>query len=258
MRTRGCAEGQTKVNPTIKDYEPIQIVSPVHNEGEHIAATLREFYRVVRDEGDCPIHLIICEDGSSDNSMSVLQQLSTELPMTIISGRARKGYSRAVIDGLRSTTSGWVAFIDSDGQCDPADLLRLASLRSETLDVIVGWRNPRYDSWVRRLMSFSFGIVFRLLFGATVRDPSCPYLLISRPGLEKVLRGNVGLLKEGFWWEFSARAVAAKLRIAQNPVRHRRRAGGKTQIYRLRKVPRIAVENLVGLYRLRRELRNGG
>jgi dolichol-phosphate mannosyltransferase len=257
MHAQSFVEGRTKVNPTVKDREPIQIVSPVYNEGEHVAATLREFHRVVTDEGGCPIHLIICEDGSSDNSVSVLQQLSAELPITIISSRARKGYSRAVIDGLRSTTSGWVAFIDSDGQCDPADLLRLASLRSEALDVIVGWRNPRRDPWIRRLMSFSFGVVFRLFFGATVRDPSCPYLLISRPGLERVLRGNVGLLKEGFWWEFSARAVAAKLRIAQNPVHHRRRAGGKTQIYRVHKVPRIAVENLVGLYRLRRELRNG-
>jgi hypothetical protein len=34
-----------------------------------------------------------------------------------------------VIDGFLATTSDWVGFIDSDGQCDPADMLRLAALR---------------------------------------------------------------------------------------------------------------------------------
>ena len=93
-----------------------------------------------------------------------------------------------------------------------------------------------------------------MFFGVTAKDPSCPYLLISRAGLEKILGGNVGILKQGFWWEFLARAVAARLRIVETPVRHRPRAAGETQVYRPTKVPRIAAEHLIGLVHLRREL----
>jgi glycosyltransferase involved in cell wall biosynthesis len=231
----------------------IDVVLPAHNEGASIAATLREFHRVVMLEGGQLIRFVVCEDGSSDNTVAVLQKLASELPLKLISDPVRKGYSRAVIDGFRGTTSEWVAFIDSDGQCDPADLLALAALK-EGHDLVMGWRNPRSDPWLRKAMSGAFKAVYRLFFRVPVRDPSCPYLLINRAGLGKILSGNVGILKQGFWWEFVARAVAVNLRIAEAPVRHRPRASGMTQVYRPGKVPRIAAEHLLGLYRLRKEL----
>jgi glycosyltransferase involved in cell wall biosynthesis len=231
----------------------IDVVLPVHNEGASVAATLREFHRVVMQEGGQPIRFVVCEDGSSDDTLRVLQNLATELPLKLISDPVRKGYSRAVIDGFRGTTSDWVGFIDSDGQCDPGDFAQLAALRNGA-DLVMGWRNPRSDPWIRKAMSSAFNVVYRLFFRVLVRDPSCPYLLVNRAGLEKVLSGNVGILKEGFWWEFVARAAGANLRIVETPVCHRARATGVTQVYRLAKVPRIAAEHLFGLYRLRREL----
>ena len=200
--------------------DTIDIVLPVHNEGASIAATLREFHRVVMVEAGQPIRFVVCEDGSSDDTVPVLQKLASELPLKLISDPVRKGYSRAVIDGFRGTTSDWVGFIDSDGQCDPADLLVLGALR-DGHDLVMGCRSPRYDPWIRKAMSGAFKIVYRLFFRVPVHDPSCPYLLINRAGLEKILSGNVGILKQGFWWEFLARAVAVNLRIAEAPVRHR-------------------------------------
>jgi len=233
--------------------DTIDIVLPVHNEGASIGQTLREFHKVVMIEGGQPVRFVICEDGSSDDTVPVLQKLSEELPIKLISDPVRKGYSRAVIDGFRGTTSEWVGFIDSDGQCDPADLLKLEKLRPG-YDLVMGWRNPRQDAWIRKTMSGAFKMVYLMLFRVKMRDPSCPYLLISRKGLEKILAGNVGILKQGFWWEFLARAVAANLKIVEHPVKHRVRAAGETVVYRPLKVPRIAAEHLIGLFRLRREL----
>jgi glycosyltransferase involved in cell wall biosynthesis len=237
---------------------PIDVVLPVHNEEASIATTLREFYRVVMLEGGQPIRFVVCEDGSSDDTVPVLQNLAVELPLELISHPVRKGYSRAVIDGFRATASDWVGFIDSDGQCDPADMLRLVALRNEATDLVMGWRNPRSDPWIRKAMSGAFKTVYHMFFRVSVRDPSCPYLLINRAGLEKILSGNVGILKQGFWWEFLARAAATNLRIVETPVRHRLRKSGVTQVYRLTKLPRIAAEHLFGLYRLWRELNARG
>src|SRR5437660_124409 len=99
----------------------IDIVIPVHNEGASIAATLHEFHETVAGRQKIPIRFVICEDGSSDDTVPVLKALAGELPIKLISDPVRKGYSRAVIDGLRASDSEWVACIDSDGQCDPAD-----------------------------------------------------------------------------------------------------------------------------------------
>lgn len=105
----------------------IDVVLPVHNEGASIADTLSEFYAKVAGEQKIPIRFVICEDGSSDDTVPVLKALSTKLPIKLISDPVRKGYSRAVIDGLRATDSEWVTCIDLDGQCDPADFGRLAA-----------------------------------------------------------------------------------------------------------------------------------
>jgi glycosyltransferase involved in cell wall biosynthesis len=231
----------------------IDVVLPAHNEGASISATLRGFHRTVAVDSGIPIRFVVCEDGSSDDTVAVLQALAAELPLKLISDPVRKGYSRAVIDGLRATESDWVACIDSDGQCDPADLAKLLALR-DGADLVVGWRNPRSDPWMRKAISGAFGWVYRILFNVGLRDPSCPYILIHRASLERILAGNVGILKQGFWWEFFARAAALGLIIRETPIHHRLRASGTTQVYRPARLPRIALEHLLGLLRLRKEL----
>lgn len=231
----------------------IDVVLPVHNEGASIEATLKEFHSVVAETHHISIRFVICEDGSSDDTVSVLQALARELPIKLISDPVRKGYSRAVIDGLRATDAEWVVCIDSDGQCDPADFLNLVAARTDR-DMVVGYRNPRSDTAMRKAMSGAFGFVYRMFFNVWLRDPSCPYIMINRRGLSSILAGNVGILKQGFWWEFMARATALGLRLREIPVHHRVRASGTTQVYRLGKIPRIAFEHLVGLRTLKQEL----
>jgi glycosyltransferase involved in cell wall biosynthesis len=245
---------QSTGSPSDTPRSVIDVVLPAHNEGASIGATLREFHDRVAVVSNIPIRFVVCEDGSSDDTAPVLKALAAELPLALISDPVRKGYSRAVIDGLRATGSDWVACIDSDGQCDPDDFAKLLALR-DGADLVVGWRNPRSDHWVRKAMSGAFGWVYRMFFDVRLRDPSCPYILIRRTGLEDILAGDVGILKQGFWWEFFARAAALGLVIRETPVHHRVRSSGATQVYRPTKVPRIAVEHLLGLWKLHRELK---
>jgi dolichol-phosphate mannosyltransferase len=231
---------------------PIEIVLPVHNEAASIEATLREFHRVAAGQG-LPVRFLACEDGSTDGTREILKSLESELPLVARCDASRLGYSRAVVLGLRAATAPLVGFVDSDGQCDPTDLARLAAALPGQ-DVVFGFRRPRADPAVRRLMSAAFGVPFRLLFRVRRIDPSCPYLLIRREALGEVLRGSPGILPQGFWWEFSARAQAAGLRIAEIPVRHRPRVAGASQVYRPGRIPRIAAEHLLGLLALRRDI----
>jgi len=242
------------MNRTAFLIEPIDIVLPVHNEGASIEVTLREFYaQTLKDK--IPIRFIICEDGSTDNTVDVLKSLVSQLPILLISGCERKGYSKAVIDGFRASTNSWIGFIDSDGQCDPKDLKTFVEKSQEGFDFVLGYRNPRLDHWIRIVMSNSFKLVYRMLFPVAFKDPSCPYLLISRPLLENVLSGKVGILKQGFWWEFLARVQTLNPTVCEIPVSHRPRSAGESQVYRPSKVPRIAIEHLKGLFTLRKELK---
>jgi dolichol-phosphate mannosyltransferase len=242
--------------PKLNGLPETEIVMPAHNEGLSIGHTLREFHAACVDNG-VPVRFMVTEDGSTDDTCQVVREVARDLPVRLLSFPERKGYSRAVVDGLKETTAGIVGFVDADGQCDPNDLpTLLESLPGH--DMVIGYRHPRHDSLFRRMISGAFGTVYRRLFPVSLRDPSCPYLVIRRSGLEKVLEGNPGILPQGFWWEFNARAAAHGLSVVEVPVKHREREAGATQVYRVAKLPRIALEHLRGLFALRNELRSFG
>ncbi len=231
----------------------IEIVIPAHNEGEAIGEVLREFYRVVHDQQGHSIGFVVCEDGSTDNTCEVVEQVAEQIPIRLLSSPERKGYSCAVLDGIRATTCELVGFIDSDGQCDPCDFDRLHQVL-QGADLVVGYRSPRSDPWFRKLMSGAFRVVYRALFPVALNDPSCPFLLVRREALARILRGQPGILRQGFWWEFNARAATAGLTVRQVAVHHRNRLAGETRVYRAGKIPRIAAAHLLGLFKLRKEL----
>lgn len=240
---------------TASPVRSIDVLMPAHNEGPAIGSTIREFHDVASGRLGIPLRFVIAEDGSTDDTCDVIRAVAGDLPVELLSFRDRKGYSKAVVDGFRATTGEVVCFVDSDGQLDPADLPRLLE-RLEGRDLVVGYRVRRNDSLLRRAMSGAFKTVYRVLFPVRLRDPSCPYLVIRRAALQRVLTGSPGILRQGFWWEFNARAHARGLRVAEVPVHHRARTAGETQVYRLEKIPRIAYEHVVGLFALRRELRH--
>ena len=232
--------------------EKVQLVMPVHNEADSIEGTIRELHEVISKIVD--LEFIVCEDGSIDDTKNVLRKVATRFPVKLEIASERKGYSRAVIDGFAMSTAPRVLFVDSDGQCDPEDFRRLWDVRNQA-DVIIGWRVNRSDHWIRKLMSGSFKVVYRMLFGVRVHDPSCPYLLIPQHVLRRLVP-QLGVLSYGFWWEFVARAWGNGYSLREVPVRHRPRAAGETQVYKLTTVPGIAVSHLAGLFTIRRQLKS--
>jgi dolichol-phosphate mannosyltransferase len=234
------------------DTARIDVVMPVHDEGAGIAATLREFHRQAAADG-ISIRFVVCEDGSTDDTLRVLESLRAELPMLLLHETARRSYSQAVLAGLRASSSAVVAAVDADGQYDPRDLKPLLEAL-EGRDLARGYRDHRADPWPRLAMSWSFSLFYRFLFPYPAKDPSCPFVLVRRNLLERLLAGGIGVLRQGFWWEFLARAAATSAVMAEVPVRHRARPDGGSRVYRPVLLLGIAWSHALGLLRLRREL----
>jgi glycosyltransferase involved in cell wall biosynthesis len=231
----------------VRHPDPIlEILLPVYNEGHSIEGTLREIYGELAPR--VPLRFIACEDGSTDNSREVLLRLSASLPIRLITSEERKGYSRAVVDGMTASTAPYLLCLDSDGQCDPKDFWQFWDLR-DSCDVLLGWRVRRADSAMRLLMSGAFHQFYRLLYRVPVHDPSCPYVLMRKHVVQRIAP-EMGEMRQGFWWEFVARVHRRGFAIKELPVRHRPRAAGVTQVYRLRKLPGIGYRHFVALFKI--------
>jgi len=99
--------------------------------------------------------LIVCEDGSTDKTLLLAQQLSERLPIQIVTGAMRKGYGRAVADGMRTSTAEFCAVIEGDGQTDPESITMLLESLGD-MDACAGRRDLRRDNLLRRLLSRGF------------------------------------------------------------------------------------------------------
>jgi glycosyltransferase involved in cell wall biosynthesis len=230
----------------------LEILLPVHNEAASIEATLREIFQALSRHATC--RFIVCEDGSVDNTRQVLQQCSAMFPMTLITSPGRKGYSRAVIDGMQAMRAPFLLCLDSDGQCDPDDFAQFWADRRQA-DLIIGWRVHRADHWVRRYLSGFFQLVYRLFYKVPIHDPSCPFVLVPQTTVQALLP-QLGAMEQGFWWEFVARAYRHRLQIRELPIRHRARAAGETKVYTARKLPGIGWRHLLALFTIWKQTRN--
>lgn len=232
---------------------PIEVILTAHDEEAAIGGTIREFLAAA-DLHRLDVEVLVAEDGSSDRTREVVTEIADRSRgrVRITPPSERKGYSRAVADAYRLARRDVVVCCDGDGQYEPGDLARLLEALSPG-SVVAGARSPRRDPRPRLLASWAFGRVHRLLTGVRMRDPSSPFVAAFRRDVLEFLPATP-LLPQGFWWEFFARADAAGLSILEVPIAHRRR-DGSTRVYRLSRLPKIAVVHLAGLVVLRSELR---
>ena len=224
----------------------LEVLLPVHNEAETIEATIREIYEEF--SAKVRMRFIVCEDGSKDDTKPILTRLGLAIPMHLGLSDARKGYSRAVRDGMQALEAPYLLCLDSDGQCDPKDFWKLWDARNDA-DVVMGWRVDRADTRLRRSLSRFFYLLYQSVFRVPVHDPSCPYVLSRKEVIERLVP-ELGAMQQGFWWEFVARTHRRGYSIKELPVHHRLRAGGVTQVYKYRKMPGIFFRHFFALFKI--------
>lgn len=231
----------------LNNKNKIDIILPVYNEKNSIERVLKEWIKKIPSNFD--YRFIICEDGSTDGTSELLVNLKKKYKLSLNQKKERRGYSKAVLDGIGDAKSDYILCIDSDGQCDPRDFLNFWETRKSS-DVLIGWRQNREDVIQRKLFSLMFKIFFKMLFPTNLHDPSAPFVLFKRKKILPYLK-HLLFLKEGFWWGFVGMCVKKRILISELPMNHRKRIDGKTNVYLLKKIPFIAIRNLFGLIRLK-------
>ena len=233
----------------------LTLVLPAYNEGRSIRSTLLEIDQKLKVFGK--VIIFVSEDGSYDNTRSeVLEtaRIMNNCQVLLSEPGERLGYSRGVLRGIKECKTQLIGFMDADGQCDPADLATLIR-EVKKGKIIIGYRNPRNDSNARIVYSKLFSIVYKLFGGPKRLDPSSPLVICFLEDI-KFLENCLPHLNFGFWWEFHFRIYKKGLEVVEIPVNHRIRSSGKTQVYKLKNIPKIVYTHLVGLYKLRKELDN--
>jgi glycosyltransferase involved in cell wall biosynthesis len=164
----------------------LAVVIPVYNEQDNLIPLLQDWQPVFQ-ETRVPYLLIFIDDGSTDNSLRLLEQVSD--PAVRVITQPNSGHGPAVLRGYQlALDAEWVFQIDSDHQLDPGAFQDLWSNRDQ-FDLLLAERVDKDASYGRRLISgISRGIV-HALYGTGVRDVNSPYRLMRAARLGEALLG---------------------------------------------------------------------
>ena len=228
----------------------LQILMPVHNEGKYIKNHITKVNNILKKK--IKFSFLICEDGSSDNTLEILKRLKKKFKIRLLSEKEKQGYSTAVMSGIKIANADYLLIMDSDGQCDPRQILKFWNVRKKA-DLIVGYRIKRRDILYRKFFSDFAKLVYSFFFKVKLKDPSFAFSLI-RKDVYKSLQNFTPSMPEGFFWEYNARAIYKGYKILEIGINHKKRKHGDTQIFQVWRLPKIALINFIGLLRVKLDL----
>ena len=184
--------------------------------------------------------------------MQILKNIKKKYKIKILTKKYKQGYSKAVISGIKMASAKYLLIMDSDGQCDPKEILKFWRSRHKA-DIIAGYRIKRKDFLYRKFFSDFAKFIYRIFFNVSLKDPSFAFTLIRRK-VYKSLLDFTPSMPDGFFWEYNARALSKGYKISEIGIRHKKRKYGNTKIFYVYQLPKIALINLVGLLKIKLDL----
>ena len=147
----------------------LSIVIPVYNEEKNVAL-LHQTIRNTLDKTDFKYEIIFVDDGSTDNTFNILNNLKK---VKIIKFRKNFGQTAAMMAGFENSNGKVIVSLDGDLQNDPSDIPKLLDKLNEGYDVVSGWRYNRQDSFGKKAFSKIANSFRQLLVKDPIHDSGC-------------------------------------------------------------------------------------
>lgn len=165
----------------------LSIVIPVYNEEDNMVPLCDEL-RSILDGMGVSYEVLITNDGSTDSTQTVLEQISKGWPqLTILELRKNFGQAAAFAAGFEAAQGEVIVTLDGDLQNDPKYIPNFLSKLEEGWDVVSGWRQHRRGGWfARRLPSKLANWLISRFIGISIHDTGCMLKAYRRSALQNV------------------------------------------------------------------------
>tara|TARA_Y100000590_G_C15721985_1_gene1013821 strand:+ start:987 stop:1676 length:690 start_codon:yes stop_codon:yes gene_type:complete len=132
--------------------QEISIVIPVFNEEQNINTLYNEITKNLLKKYN--FEIIYINDGSTDNTKSILKNLYKSKFINIVEHDKNLGQSRSILSGIKKSKFQNIVTIDGDGQNNPIDIPKLLDLYfSNNYDLVAGIRTKRKDNIIKIVSS---------------------------------------------------------------------------------------------------------
>ncbi len=203
----------------------VSIVIPFLNEEESIPK-LSEWIGEVMISHKLSYEIIWVDDGSTDSSWQIVEQLSNENKLNKgIKFRRNYGKSAALNSGFEVVEGEVVITMDADLQDSPEEIPALYDMiMKDGYDLVSGWKKKRHDPISKRWPSKVYNAINRKITGIQLHDFNC-----GLKAYKKVVVKNIEVYGEMHRFIPVIAKWAGFLKITEKVVSHQKREYGKTK-----------------------------
>lgn len=162
----------------------LTVVIPAFNEAGSLPELLEETSRAL---GGRVWNAVIVDDGSTDQTWSVVTDLSRLHPLTGLRFGRNQGKAAALATGIREARGDWIATLDADLQDDPSEIPGMIDhALKNSLQLVSGWKKVRHDPADKTVPSRLFNAVVRRSTGIRLHDFNCGLKVYRRDAAQSL------------------------------------------------------------------------
>ena len=203
----------------------LSIVIPLYNESESLNELNQAIINSLNGK-NLNFEIIYIDDGSTDNSWSIINDLSINNRVCGLKFQRNYGKSMALLAGFKRALGNIVITMDADLQDDPNEIYPLFQIITEqNLDLVSGWKKKRYDSIIfKNIPSKLFNWAARKASGIKLNDFNCGIKAYKSEVVKNIS------LTDGMHRYIPVLAKnAGFFKISEKEVKHQPRKFGKTK-----------------------------
>jgi len=165
----------------------ISLVIPVYNEEANLPRLIERLRSVMQTTGRS-YEIIFVDDGSRDNSLSILKSLLIYPEVKVVELTRNYGQHAAVFSGFSIVQGQIVITLDADLQNPPEEIPNLIRVMEEgDYDVVGTIRKERKDSFLRTFPSRIINAVTRKMTKVNMSDWGCMLRAYRRNVVERMV-----------------------------------------------------------------------
>jgi glycosyltransferase involved in cell wall biosynthesis len=204
----------------------ISVVIPLLNEEDSLKE-LHDWIVSVMQSNSFSYEILFIDDGSTDNSWKVIQQLSnSNKSVKGIKFIRNFGKSQALHAGFAKAEGGVIITMDADLQDSPEEIPELYNqIIDKDYDLVSGWKKKRYDSVIaKNIPSKLFNWAARKTSGVKLNDFNC-----GLKAYKKTVVKNIDVYGEMHRYIPVLAKNAGFTKIGEKIVQHQARKYGQTK-----------------------------
>jgi glycosyltransferase involved in cell wall biosynthesis len=203
----------------------ISIVIPLLNEAESLPELHEWIIKVMKKE-NFSYEIIFVDDGSTDNSWEIIQNLRKNSPeVKAIRFQRNYGKSPALQSAFQRTKGNVIITMDADLQDNPEEIPELyRMITEEKYHLISGWKKKRYDPLTKTLPTKLFNATARLFSGIKLHDFNC-----GLKAYDKDVVKHIEIYNDMHRWIPYLAKNAGFTKIGEKEVAHQARKYGTTK-----------------------------